>query len=734
MGTKSNRCEERARGAARDFWRFAPVLAASAAFVAAPTAVQGESQPILLDPLTVTARQFEEPIQKVPFGISARTAEVLQDAGIEETRDLFRSVPNFNFTDSGLPEANLLNMRGIGSSSTFLSPSVTYYVDGVPVPQRVFDQRFLDVERVEILRGPQGTLFGQNSQAGAVSIVTADPTENPEFEIGGEYGNFDTRKVSARASGPITQRLSGRVQGQFLARDGDIRNFRFNAVTGDETRRNIREQALGTASGKLQLDAGDDTTVILAGRFQRDRQRPTTGLLLDDPEFPRNALDPRPENDIDALGGAATLEHFFGDTRLTSVTGFQAYDLSLRADITDGFLAGANTGLPPIVFAPANAIREIDEDLTQWSQELRLDGETDGGIRWVAGVSGLYSNFTSATDITSPVLANGEYEADIEKTNLAAFGEVTVPLNPRLRVVGGLRVSHEENDFDGRFEGRAGGAPAAALFEESGHTEDSFVTGRTALSYDLTPEITGYVTVARGEKAGGFPFFNQSAAFGISAQAFDSSATWSYEAGVRGQAFDRRVDFSAAVFFNDTTDEQLFIFNPIAGQFAVENADTESYGAELEVTARPLEGFSVTGSLGLLQTRVTDADDGSSVQSGNEVPYAPSFTASLAGQYLLPADPIGLPGDFFARAEYLYVGSRELDPANSDRLEAYDLVNLRLGLVTEQIDVYGFVSNLFNEEYEHSGFFAGTSPGGDAVIGGVPGMPRTFGVGARVRF
>ena len=691
--------------------------------------------PILLDPITVTARRVQEPIRTVPFGISAVQSEALRDQRIEETRDLFRVIPNFNYSDVGVAQSNVVNMRGIGSSSTFLSPSVTYYIDGVPVPSRAFDQQFLDVERIEVLRGPQGTLFGQNSQAGAVSIVTVEPTDRPEFEIGGEYGNFDAYRVTATAGGSITDRLSGRVHGQVFSRDGDIRNVLFAGPTtiagSDET---IREQLLGAVSGRAQLDIGSDTTAALAGRFRRDRRNPTTGLLLDDPEFPRNSLDPRPENAIDAGGGSLTVEHDFGDIRLTSVTGLQVYDLELSADITDGFLASASSGAPPVVFGALNSLREIDEDMTQWSQELRFDGETSGGVRWVAGASGLYSDFTSGLDTTSPMAPNGLYVADIERVNLAAFGEVTVPLSDRLRFIGGLRLNRETNAFDGRFSGRPGGAPALPAFTESGRTEDTLITGRAGLSYDLMPDLSTYVTIARGAKAGGFPFFNSAAGRGVASQPFEDSATLSYEAGVRGTLWQNRLSLSAAVFFNDTTDEQLFVVNPIAGLFQAENADTETYGAELELTARPLTGLSLSGSLGLLQTEVTNAAAGSTVSEGNDVSLAPNLTASVGAEYRVALNDLGVPGDAFLAADYQFVGSREIDPANTARLDSYDLVHLRAGVSGERFDVYAFARNVLDEEFAVWGFRAGTSPTGAPVIGGTPGFPRTFGIGARIRF
>ncbi|MFC3227847.1 TonB-dependent receptor [Marinibaculum pumilum] len=697
--------------------------------------IDGTARPLVLAPVTVTARRFEEPLALVPFSLSLVDGAALQERGIRDTRDLYRSIPNFNFTDSGLPEANLLNIRGIGASSAFVGPSVTYYVDGVPLPARMFDQQFLDLRRIEVLRGPQGTLFGQNAQAGAVSMVTEDPTARPAFELGGEVGSYGERRLSATASGPVTARLGGRLAADLAHRDGDIRNLQYsgpNSLASDD--RDIREQTIGKIGGKLRLLAGDATTATLSGRFQRDRQRPTTGVLLDGPGYPANALDPQPRNDMDSGGAVLDVQHDFAFARLTSLTGFQAYDLALETDITDGYIAAASSGLPVWAFANANAVRRIDERSSQWSQEFRLDGGGAGGFRWVGGVSALHADFASTTDITSPALPNGSYAAEIGTTNLAGFGEVTVPLLTGLRAVGGLRFTHERRDFDGRFTGRAGGAPAVPSFSEAGDVSSGFLTGRAGLSYDLAAGLTGYATIARGAKAGGYPFYNQAAAFGIAQQAYRGSATWSYEAGLRGTVAGGRLDLSSALFLNDTKDEQLFTFNPAAGQFQVQNADTRTYGGELEFALRPVESLTLRGDLALLQTAITRSDANSGLQDGNDLPYAPAFTASLGADYLLAARPLGLPGDFILGAEYQYVGSREIDPANSHRLSGYGLVNLRGGWQGDGADIYGYVRNLLDADYVQSGYRAGVSTTGSPVIGVVPGQPLSFGIGARLRF
>lgn len=693
---------------------------------------------ITLDTITVTARQFEEPLKEVPFGISVVSDEQIEHARISATKDLYRSIPNFNYADSGLPEANIMNMRGIGSSSTFLSPSVTYYIDGVPISQRAFDQQFMDISRIEVLKGPQGTLFGQNSQAGAINIHTKEASAEPFFEIGGEYGNLDAYRLSIGAGGKLGDKVSGRIHGQFYSRDGDIRNVLFsNPSTIVSNDKSIREELLGAVNGKLRFDLRTDTIVTLSGRFQHDKQTPTTGILLSTLSDPKNSLSPSPENEIDSGLISLKVEHQFQFAKLTAISGFHAYDLSLRADITDGYLANASSGFPVSIFGLPNSLRKIDEDLSQFSQELRLDGQTVADMKWVAGVSGLYSDFNSITDVTispSPILANGAYNSTIKKLNLAAFGEVTIPIQERLRYIAGLRLTYEENDYDALYLGRPGGAAFVNQFSQTAKLTDVFLTGRTGFSYDLSSDLTGFVTVAHGAKSGGFPFFNDGAASAASVTAFDRSTTWTYEAGVKGNLFNKQTFFNASIFFNDTKDEQLFIFNPLAGQFLVENADTESYGAELELTVNPTEELTLSGHLGLLHTEIISSSNSNAIKVGNEVPYAPQITAGVSAMYTIPAAFAGLAGDFSLFTEFNYVGSREFNPANTQTLKSYHLLNMKIGYEHEKFEIYAFAKNIFEENYVNSAYVAGTSPSGQPVIGGAPGQPRIWGVGAKVRF
>ncbi len=717
----------------RVFWARAAWLSGCAGGALLSGALTGDASAeqetvVQLERVTVTARNIEEPAWKLPFALTVADDETLRKQGLRDTQHLARQVPNFNHADSGLGFSNLVNMRGIGSSSALISPSVNYYIDGVPVPARVFDLPLPDVERVEVLRGPQGTHFGLNSQAGAVNFITGDPADQLAGSLGVLFGSHGRKEVDFSLEGPISNGVAGQFSGRLNDFDGDIANIIYSApgvISSSET--SIRSRIYGTLASKLVVEPDADNSFTLSGSWSRDKQRPTTGMWLDDPEFPRNAFNPLPEYEVEAWRLSGKYERDLGWANLTATTGFFHYATSLEADIVDGLLGAAQSGASGYMLqVPGLNVRRIDEKSAQLSQEVRLDGESAGGTRWVGGVAALWSDFDSTTDITSLALANGSYQGQIETTNLAVFGEVTVPLADRLDWMGGLRLTHEKKDFEGTFLGRNG---ALGYFSEAGTTDDTFLTGRTGLSYELGDGIAAYATIARGEKTGGYLFYNQFASLGLPLSPYDSSYSWSYEAGLKAADIGGWFDLGASIFFNDTTDEQLFTFNPVLGRFSVVNADTRSYGAELEAVFRPTNGFSLGANLALLNARISGGN-----LDGNEVPYAPSFSAALFAEYRHDVEIARWDGSAYLRAEYGHTGERMIDPANSRELPAYDLVNLRVGWQGERFELFGAIENLFDETYVTSAFQAGTNPAGEPVFAGVSGEGRSYLAGARIKF
>ena len=696
--------------------------------VGAQDAVDPELADVIsLDAITVTARGIEEPVQQVPFGISVFNAPRIERERVRDARSFARNTPGFNFFDSGVRGSNIPNIRGVGSFFP-LSPddtSVPVFIDGVSIPVRSQDRELFDVERIEVLRGPQNTIFGRNAQAGAISITTADPTFTPEFEIGAEIGNFSARRIQAIASGPFSSTLAGRISGQFDTRNGDFDDINLND--------DVRDQQVVNANGKLLWLPGESTDASLAVRYGNYDEQSTEGVLLDDPGFPRASLDTPFSYDLETIGSGLTVTHDFGALTLTSITGIQYYTSAFSSDNTDGLIFSVIRGVPPAALNdPDNETRNVDEENLQLSQEFQLEGELENGTRWLAGFNFFRSIFEVDTRFNVENFVVGDFAEEIDTTSYSAFAEVTVPVTERLRAIAGLRFTHEVKDFENSFSGFIfTGIPSETSQDDS--RSFNLVTGRAALSYDFLPALTGFASVSRGAKTGGFQLLDLDSAFGFETTEFDTATTWSTEAGVRGTLLDGRLDLSASAFFNDTTDEQVQVFDVESLQFVLENLDVQTYGIELESTARPVDGLSLSTGVGFVQTEITASDD-PAIAVGNEVPFAPSITFNVAGQYDYPFDILGHEGGLFGRAEYQFVGSRTVDPANSLTLESYDLVNLRVGWDSDRVSVYGFVDNLLDETYAESAFSFGTSPAGDAVHAAIPSQPRRFGVGVRLRF
>ena len=363
---------------------------------------------------------------------------------------------------------------------------------------------------------------------------------------------------------------------------------------------------------------------------------------------------------------------------------------------------------------------------------MRLDGELANGTRWLTGVNLFRSDLDADFTSNSTGFIFGRFNNSFVNESYALFGEATVPFNDRLRLTGGARYTHERRKFSGQFTDLSGGTLGFDS-SESGSLDFNLWTGRAALSYDLTPDVTGYVSAARGAKAGGFQLVDFDAARGLPTSTFQPAFTWTYETGLRGTVLNGILDVSTAAFFNDTTDEHVQVFEPITFQSVIENVDTETYGVEFETALRPVAGLTLSGGLALLHTEITKSAD-PSVQVGNEVPFAPSVTLNLAAEYAQPVVVLNHAGDAYLRAEYQFVGARTVDPQNTFDLESFDIVNLYAGWSNETFSLYGFVTNLFDETYAQTAFLFGASPAGELVSVGVPGEPRRFGVGLKYTF
>lgn len=240
-----------------------------------------------------------------------------------------------------------------------------------------------------------------------------------------------------------------------------------------------------------------------------------------------------------------------------------------------------------------------------------------------------------------------------------------------------------------------------------------------------------YLSIARGYVTAGFPAVSVNTPLGKPEQAFPASTSWTYEAGFKSEFAGKRVTLNGAFFFNDVKQGHLVVFDAPSAAFAIAALDYQSYGAELEATTRPLPGLELYAGLGLTRAMLVNVPPGSATGalSGNTVPNVPGVTATIGARYSVPASIVGLDGDFVGHGNWQYVGSRTADVANSFNLDAYSVVNLRVGWKHKAVELYGFAYNLFDQRYQTWGQSFGPTTPTVRV-----GQGQILGLGSTIRF
>ena len=681
----------------------------------------------VLDPITVTARRRGEPESEVPLSLTVIEGDSLPTFSIDPGADIARSTPNFNFVDFAEPGSAFGNIRGIGplgSPLNSLDNTVGFSLNGVATSSFGFAPNLLDVERVEVLRGPQGTLFGRNALGGAVNVVTNPADGQREFRLTGEIGSDGFLLGEALAAGwLVPDLLAARGIVRYQDFDGDIPN---RVVGGDE---GATEIVAGRGTLRLTPSAGFQAT--LSAGLDRENRNDPRFLLAETADDPESGSDIQTGGDRNIIDSSLEVTRDFEGYSLTSVTGFQYIELNSISDDTDAFLFSVVNGVPPSFFnVPDQDFNRIDAQERILSQEVRLNSLENADIGWVLGFNYFRSDFDQERDLQSNIFAslNGSDEIEIDSQTFAVFADASVPLPfwEAVTVSGGLRVAHDVQDYRVNFltNGTPGIVPS---FSEENDFSDTYATGRFAVSYEWAPDINTFASLARGYASGGFPRFPVNARLGNPEEIFRPSTVWTYEAGFRAGLLDSRLRVNGSVFFNDVSDGQLTAFDPTSFVFFFENQDYESYGFEIEARALVTSALEVNGALGFTQTELKNVDPeaGTGAVEGDRVPNSADLTATAGVQYRLPGDEFNLSGDFLANTTYQFVGAREADLANNFELDAYHLVDAQLGWENDYIRAYGFARNLFDERPQFFGAVFGT----ERTEGVIVGRGRIFGVG-----
>ncbi|MEM9216569.1 MAG: TonB-dependent siderophore receptor [Cyanobacteria bacterium P01_F01_bin.150] len=657
--------------------------------------------------IVVTAEKQPDDVQDIPISITAFTEEDIEDADITSFEQVAGATPNFTTYTPGR-NFILYSIRGLNNFNFLSRDPVAFYIDDVPNDYTGFlDLDLIDLERIEVLRGPQGTLYGRNAEAGVVNVVTRRPTDEPEYNVIAGFGNFDNLDLRASASGPLNDELSFRLSGNFERRDG----FLFNG----ETEEGVDSESGGGGRAQLLWTPSDNWEVTFTGAFNIYRDgtppisRPDLGQDPDETDLNETGF-----NDLDTDSQSIRVTYDNDDLRFTSITARRFSGQEFEND-SDG------TSLDQFV-------QFADIDSTVFSQEFRVQSATkDNSLSWLVGAYFEDRNFNVDREgLIFGIDADGPFtsvtRAELEENTYALFGQASYrPIEP-LTLTAGLRYEIFNSELDDSSIGSivGGTTSVTAAFDNESNNGTEWLP-RFAVEYDISSDAMIYGSVARAYRAQGVNFRAS-----VPEQLFfDEEKSWNYEIGARTSWFDDRLTANLSLFHNPINDYQVPATNADGFFGFVDNGDVTINGLEFELRARPTQGLDLTAGFGWLDAEYTDYSDPILGDfDGNTVPYSPDYTFNVGAQYRAT-------NGIFGRVEVQGFGKTFFDDANTLDQDPYALVNARVGYdFNDNHGLYLFANNLF----DFRPFTTQASFFGSSVITATYGAPRTYGFQYRANF
>ena len=581
-----------------------------------------------IEEVVVTATRRAENVQSIPVAVSAFTGEDLANLGVTETLDVAKIVPNFvAHNNTGLGTANTYSLRGLNNTesiATFDPPVGTYVDDFFIQRQNANNYALFDIDRVEVLRGPQGSLFGRNTTGGAVRVILKEPAE--EFggyaELGG--GRFD--RISARGSVdiPATDNFRMKISGYYINDDGYVDNVTtgkkgLNYEDNVGLRGAILWEPSDVASWNASLTYIENEHANMYNYVEGGDRFTRTGLVTDG--APLAGLLTGNKQNFD-LGNETRSLHFTSDieweTALGTVNILTSY-LTLEQDFLLDFFEG------PFTTGGFTIANEGQHD--QFSQEAKLTGSVGDKVDYIAGV--FYFNEDNETDLAQIFnlgaiglfLPGGlplfQYDRTMDNgvDSWAVYAQLDLHVTEQLTFTAGLRYTDEEKDFGITDNGNpvAGNVFNSRDIEALGVSLDqneSIVTPRFALEFEATDDFMIYASATRGFKSGGWNARGTAAA---TLTPFAPEKIWNYEGGIRSEWFDNRLRVNLTGFYSDISDFQLpsAYVNPVDGSitFITQNfADLEIYGFEAEILANPVDNLTLFANIGIMESEYKNLD------------------------------------------------------------------------------------------------------------------------------
>jgi iron complex outermembrane receptor protein len=696
--------------------------------------------------IIVTAQRRAQNLQDVPLAITVFSAEQTEDLGIKSVSDIARFTPNLNIRNTIGDALPTVSIRGVGSvagdiNDATSTPSAAFHVDEVYLgsPALLGFQLF-DVEQIEVLKGPQGTLFGRNTTAGTLNIRSARPssTFGAQAQLG--YDSFNVFTASGYLTGALTDTLSGRIAATYSKGDTYYRRPDGSHDEGPDrlAARLLLDWRLGQASVLLNLHGGQDRSGVirphLIGYMGAGCNFRATGVQdpvncvdgVGDPTYRNRYTVNGSRTDgykIDNYGGSVRAEIPFGDVNFVSITAYENLDAFIPEEGDSSNIVG---------FFEYNEHAKVE----QYSQEFRLSAQPN----WGAWTAGLFAFREEVDTITNNYLFGGplsdpgsESVSQQTTTSFAAFGQIEYKLTEKLELVTGLRATMEKKDyaFEGSlgdfFGGLIGLDPSVPFYDParqryivvpqidaSKNWEN--LSGTLGLNYKVSPDLTLYVNARSGYKSGAYAgsAFGDPSAIGTPAK---PEKLYAYEAGVKSMLADRKLRLNASFFYYDYSDLQVRSTVVVSGQpiLAINNAEeARVYGLDADLNWTATDHLTIFAALGLSDAEFTKFSTieppalTSFDRSGQRLPNAPRVTATAGAKLTVPlaGGELSLLGTAAYRSQTLfsYLTDRQLD--RNFRTGENTKFNARVSWsdAAEKVEIAAYIDNITNEAVPYQMF------------------------------
>lgn len=719
-----------------------PAILATGAANAQDSEPEANEDILVFEEILVTSRRRVESLIDVPATVTTFTAQAIEDAGVTEPRDFMNLTSNVQLVETQNTANAFIVIRGI-SQARNSEPSVAVIIDGVQQTNASqFSQQLFDIEQIEVLKGPQGALYGRNAIGGAIVINTKQPTDELEGQVMAGIDSGFGYRVAGALSGPLgdSETLKFRLSGSYY----DTNGFRENEFLGEDADP-VKDT---TIRGKLLWQPGNGWDVDLRGSASFLR---TQGLFfnivndVNDTSLPIQVNNPGEDN-RDTYSASLKVQYENDFASFSSITSYDYLDFSTTGDAFD-FKPIEDSLLVAILGLPFDQAQSQYFRLKAWSQEFKITSNADSRLRWILGgymigrdrfiATGSQADFGAGVlpikrdPITDPNFFSLTFLSDSQDNfGWAVFGDLAYDITEDLELNVSLRYDNDEREqtveTPTAFLPNVPGFPQAQTGDVRSRTFDEWQPKFT-LRYSLSDNASIYGGYSRGFRSGGFnqtgvgPLAAANGLVGVG-DIFEAEVADTYEVGFKGRFLDGALTTNFSAFQTDTENSYFFVF--------LQANSTQNLGTIPESTLKGFEfdaAYRVTSDLdlnvafGFTDSEIKDFPDASAI--GNQLPLVSRYTLNLGMQYAPDIGDTGLRGLF--RVDYRRTGPTWWEPFNTTERNPVDLVDARIGIEGENWSLTAWAKNLFDAEYNTE-----FSPGGFVY----KALPARYGLDLRYRF